>query len=56
MDRDGWDRLVAMMKEATDVVKLEWHFGNNQLLVETELGTVVPLHGDNRNTEIEKAH
>ena len=56
MDRDGWDRLVAMMKEATDVAKLELHFENNQLLVETELGTVVPLHGDNRNTEIEKVH
>ena len=41
---------------ATDVVKLELGLGNNQLLVGTGLETVVPLHGDNRNTEIEKVH
>ena len=40
----------------TDVVKLEWHLENNQLLAETGLGTAVPLHGDNRNTEIGKVH
>ena len=56
MDQDGSDRVAMKVFVATDVVKLEWHLGNNQLLAETGLGTVVPLHGDNRNTEIEKVH
>ena len=54
MDQDGLDRVAMMVIVVTDAVKLELHLVNNQLLVETELGTVVPSRGDNRNTEIEK--
>ena len=54
MDQDGLDRVAMMVIVVTDAVKLELHLVNNQLLVGTELGTVEPSRGDNRNTEIEK--
>ena len=54
MDQDGLDRVAMMVIVVTDAVKLELHLVNNQLLVETELGTVAPSRGDNRNTVIEK--
>ena len=56
MDQDGLDRVAMMVIGVTGAVKLELYLVNNQLLVGTELGTVVPLLDDSRNIGIEKVH